>query len=80
MKAVALRGLTVLAQRPIRFVMQGESFESSAASDRSDAETAADVAERGLAAWRAAKEAWLDAFAAFAAQEAEVSPRPAGPR
>jgi hypothetical protein len=54
--------------------MQGESFEDLTHRGRSDTETAADVAERGLAAWRAAKEAWLDAFAAFAAQEADASP------
>jgi hypothetical protein len=38
------------------------------------AESSVAVAERGLAAWRAAKAAWLDSFAAFVAPEAEAAP------
>jgi hypothetical protein len=39
----------------------------------SEAEAAVAVAERGLAAWRAAKAAWLDSFATFEAQEAAAA-------
>ncbi len=38
-------------------------------ADHTEAESAVAVAERGLASWREAKEAWLDSFAAFVAQE-----------
>jgi hypothetical protein len=45
-----------------------------------EADAAVAVAERGLTSWRAAKAAWLDSFAAFAAQEAAAPTSPATPR
>jgi len=44
-----------------------------------EADAAVEVAERGLASWREAKAAWLDAFAAFTTQEPpRASPPSAG--
>jgi hypothetical protein len=39
-----------------------------------EAQMAVGVAECGLDSWRAAKAAWLDSFAAFAAAEAAAAP------
>jgi hypothetical protein len=41
----------------------------SAGGRHDEAETAVAVAERGLAAWREAKAAWLQAVAGFGTQE-----------
>jgi hypothetical protein len=53
--------------------MEHRSPQLAYGGSHSEAEAAVAVAERGLATWRAAKAAWLDSFAAFAAQEAAAA-------
>jgi hypothetical protein len=53
--------------------MERRSPQLAYGGAHSEAEAAVDVAERGLTTWRAAKLAWLDSFAAVAAQEAAAS-------
>jgi len=55
--------------------MEREDHDVRNGSMPAEADMAIAVAERGLDAWRAAKAAWLDSFAAFAAQEAAYPPR-----
>ena len=43
-------------------------------SGHTEAQMAVGVAECGLDSWRAAKTAWLDSFAVFAAAEAAATP------
>ncbi len=50
--------------------MEYGNHEMSPVSEYSEADSRVVVAERGLVSWRAAKAAWLDSFAVFAAQEA----------
>lgn len=50
--------------------MERRDYELAGVSVQPEADSAVAVAERGLESWRAAKAAWLDSFAAFAAEEA----------
>jgi len=58
--------------------MEHRNHQWSGSSTQTEADTTVAVAERGLESWRAAKAAWLDSFAAFAAQEAASTPTVSG--